>query len=86
LGGISQGHDGIVTRGDPESRKLSVFYFRENRLIAIDSINRPLDHMIGRKLLAAGVAVTSAQAADENVDLKKLERAFAENARRSVSP
>lgn len=77
MAGISQGHDRIVTRGNQESRKLSVFYFRENRLVAIDSINRPLDHMIGRKLLAAGVPLTPEQAADENVDLKKLERTLA---------
>ena len=79
MAGISQGHDRIATRGEPGSRKLSVFYFREDRLVAIDSINRPLDHMIGRKLLATGVPLTPAQAADESIDLKKLERAFAEH-------
>jgi 3-phenylpropionate/trans-cinnamate dioxygenase ferredoxin reductase subunit len=85
MAGISAGHDRIVTRGDLGSRKLSVFYFRENRIVAIDSINRPLDHMIGRKLLAAGVPLSLAQAADESVDLKKLERAFSEQAKHSVS-
>jgi 3-phenylpropionate/trans-cinnamate dioxygenase ferredoxin reductase subunit len=85
MAGISQGHDLIATRGDRESRKLSVFYFRENQLVAIDSINRPLDHMIGRKLLAAGVPLTPEQAADENVDLKKLERTFAEHTNRPAS-
>jgi 3-phenylpropionate/trans-cinnamate dioxygenase ferredoxin reductase component len=80
MAGISQGHDRIVTRGNLESRKLSVFYFIENRLVAMDSINRPLDHMIGRKLLAAAVPLTPEQAADESVDLKKLERSFAEHA------
>jgi 3-phenylpropionate/trans-cinnamate dioxygenase ferredoxin reductase subunit len=77
MAGISHGHNRIVTRGNPESRKLSVFYFRENQLVAIDSINRPLDHMIGRKLLAAAMPLTPDQAADESVDLKQLERAFA---------
>lgn len=77
MAGISHGHDRIATRGNPETRKLSVFYFRENKLVAIDSINRPLDHMIGRKLLAAAVPLTPDQAADESVDLKQLERAFA---------
>lgn len=76
MAGISHGHDRIATRGNPESGKLSVFYFRENQLVAIDSINRPLDHMIGRKLLAAAVPLTPDQADDETVDLKKLERAF----------
>ncbi len=72
MAGISQGHDRVVTRGSAETRKLSAFYFRENRLIAIDSINRPLDHMVGRKLMAAGVRVTPEEAADESFDLKKL--------------
>jgi 3-phenylpropionate/trans-cinnamate dioxygenase ferredoxin reductase subunit len=80
MAGISQGHDRTVTRGNPESSKLSVFYFRQNRLLAIDSINRPLDHMIGRKLIAAGASVTPEQAADESVDLKKLGSALGQHA------
>jgi 3-phenylpropionate/trans-cinnamate dioxygenase ferredoxin reductase subunit len=72
MAGISNGHDLAVSRGNAESRKLSVFYFKSGRLIAIDSINRPLDHMMGRKLIAARVRLTPAQAADESVDLRKL--------------
>jgi 3-phenylpropionate/trans-cinnamate dioxygenase ferredoxin reductase subunit len=72
MAGISQGHDRIVIRGNPESQKFSVFYFNANRLVAIDSINRPMDHMIGRKLIAAGVTLTPEQAADESLDLRKL--------------
>ncbi|MFY9529238.1 MAG: FAD-dependent oxidoreductase [Candidatus Acidiferrales bacterium] len=72
MAGISEGHDRIVTRGNPESRKLSVFYFKANRLIAIDSINRPVDHIVGRKLLATGVPLTPEQAGDESVDLRKV--------------
>ena len=72
MAGISTGYDAVVTRGSAESRKLSVFYFKQGRLSAIDSINRPLDHMIGRKLIAAGTSLTPEQAADESVDLRKL--------------
>ena len=72
MAGISQGYDRVVTRGNAEARKLSVFYFKGDRLIAIDSINRPLDHMLGRKLMAAGARITFEEAADESVDLKKL--------------
>lgn len=72
MAGISHGHDRIVTRGGAESRKLSVFYFQGTRLIAVDSINRPIDHMMGRKLIAASIRVTPEEAADENVDLRVL--------------
>ena len=68
--GISFGHDERVLRGDLENGRFSVFYFKGGRLLAIDSVNRPSDHMAGRKLLAAGTGLTPAQAADEGFDLK----------------
>ena len=68
MAGLSAGHDTAVTRGAPESRKFSVFYFRRGKFIAVDSVNRPLDHMIGRKLLSAGAALSPDQAGDESFD------------------
>jgi 3-phenylpropionate/trans-cinnamate dioxygenase ferredoxin reductase subunit len=68
--GLSQGCDVVVTRGIPDTLKFSVCYFKENRLAAIDSVNRPADHMAGRKLLAAGTLLTPEQAADPSIDLK----------------
>jgi 3-phenylpropionate/trans-cinnamate dioxygenase ferredoxin reductase subunit len=70
MAGLSSGHSQVVTRGEPESRKFSVFYFRDGRLAAVDSINRPGDHLAGRKLIGAGIEITPEQAADPSVDLK----------------
>jgi 3-phenylpropionate/trans-cinnamate dioxygenase ferredoxin reductase component len=70
--GLSGGFGQVVTRGELESRKFSVFYFRNGRLAAIDSVNRPGEHMAGRKLIGAGIAITPEQAADPSVDLKAL--------------
>jgi 3-phenylpropionate/trans-cinnamate dioxygenase ferredoxin reductase subunit len=70
--GLSGGFHQVVTRGELESRKFSVFYFRNGRLAAIDSVNRPGDHLAGRKLIGAGTAITPEQAADSSVDLKVL--------------
>ena len=72
MAGLSQGHDRCVVRGNTDSARFSVFYFRNERLIAVDSINRPADHMIARRLLAAGARISPEQAADETVELKKL--------------
>lgn len=72
MAGISAGHDRVVTRGNAEARKLSVFYFRDGKLIAVDSINRPVDHMIGRKLIASGARLTPEECADESVNLKRI--------------
>jgi 3-phenylpropionate/trans-cinnamate dioxygenase ferredoxin reductase subunit len=68
--GISRGHDREVVRGEPAGGKFSVFYFKDGRLIAIDSVNRPSDHMAGRKLLSGGTSLTPEEAADEGYDLK----------------
>jgi 3-phenylpropionate/trans-cinnamate dioxygenase ferredoxin reductase subunit len=75
MAGISTDYDQIVTRGSRESQKLSVFYFKSGKLMAIDSINRPADHMFGRKIISTGVPVTLEQAADETVDLRTLAHA-----------
>jgi 3-phenylpropionate/trans-cinnamate dioxygenase ferredoxin reductase component len=72
MAGLSGGYGQVVMRGEPESRKFSVFYFRNGRLAAIDSVNRPGDHLAGRKLIGAGIPLTAEQAADPSVDLKAL--------------
>ena len=54
------------------ARKFSVFYFKQGRLLAVDSVNRFGDHVTARKMLAAGTPLTPEQAADETVDLKRL--------------
>jgi 3-phenylpropionate/trans-cinnamate dioxygenase ferredoxin reductase component len=72
MAGLSGTHDQSVTRGSIESRKFSVFYFKQGRLLAVDSVNRPGDHITARKMLSAETPLTPEQAADEAVDLKQL--------------
>lgn len=50
--GLSAGHDRTFELGDRAQNRFSVFYLRNGAVIAIDSVNRPADHMRGRKLLA----------------------------------
>ncbi len=70
--GLSEGADEAVVRGDMEARKFSVFYFRDARLIAVDSVNAPPEHILCKRLLAAFKSPTPAQAADRAFDLKTL--------------
>lgn len=72
IAGLSTGMDQTVTRGDPTGQKFSVFVYRQGRLIAVESVNSPADHMVARRLLAAGLTVPPAVAADLSVDLKAL--------------
>ncbi len=70
IAGITTGHDASVVRGDPESGSFSVFCFRHGRLIGVESVNRPADHIVARRLLAGDPRLTPEQAADESFDLR----------------
>jgi 3-phenylpropionate/trans-cinnamate dioxygenase ferredoxin reductase subunit len=72
------GHSGrcdqMVTRGSVEEGRFSVFHYRQERLVAVDSINRPGDQMAARRLIAAGISPSPEQAGDSSFDVKSLLR------------
>jgi 3-phenylpropionate/trans-cinnamate dioxygenase ferredoxin reductase subunit len=70
--GLSRGHDTLAIRGDMSARGFTAFYLKQGALIAADSVNRPADFMLARKLVAAGVRVDTAQLSDTAYELKKL--------------
>lgn len=70
--GQSAGHDRVVVRGSVPDGKFTAFYYREGRLIGMDSANRAQDHMAGRKLIDRGITPTPEQAADEGFALNAL--------------
>ena len=61
-----------VLRGSPSEGRFSLFRYDGPRLAAIESINRPADHMMGRRLIAAGVSPTPEQAGNPAFDLRSL--------------
>lgn len=73
--GLSLPTDSVVIRGSMDDNKFSVFYYRLGKLTAVDSINRPGDQIIARRLIAAERSPTPEQAADLSFDLKSLEAA-----------
>ena len=68
--GLAAGSDRTIVAGDAGDNRFSVFHYRGPVLTAIESVNRPADHMLGRKMLAAGFSPTPDQAAGG--DLKDL--------------
>lgn len=72
MAGLTAGYDTTAVRGSIAERKFSVFYFKGDTLIAVDSINRAPDHIAARKLLDAGKSPTVEQASDETFALAAL--------------
>ncbi len=50
----------------------SILHYRGERLVCVESVNAPMDHMMSRKLLEAGKHPAPAQACDPAVALKSL--------------
>nr|WP_315242964.1 FAD-dependent oxidoreductase [uncultured Albidiferax sp.] len=73
IAGLSDGHDHNVMLGTPESRQLSVLCFNQGRLVAVESCNRPADHMAARKILARKLPLTPEQASVPDFNLKAYE-------------
>ena len=70
--GLAFDCDRLVTTGSPEDNAFAVYHFRGSRLVAVDSVNRPADHMIARKLLAAGIDPAEADVLAGPQRLKEL--------------
>lgn len=70
--GLTGMPDATVTRGDMASSRFSLFHFRAGALVGVDSVNKPADHMLARRLLAAQASLTPEQAADATFDLRSV--------------
>jgi 3-phenylpropionate/trans-cinnamate dioxygenase ferredoxin reductase component len=64
--------DEVILRGDTAGLKFSAYGFANGRLTAVESVNRPADHIAARKLLTADAAVLPAHVADAQFDLRSL--------------
>lgn len=72
IAGLARGTDTSVLRGDLGQKSFSMFHYKEQRLIAVDSINSAKDHMLSRQLIGADISPTPDQAKDTSFNLASL--------------
>ncbi|WP_024576301.1 MULTISPECIES: FAD-dependent oxidoreductase [unclassified Afipia] len=70
--GLSRNFNRYAIRGSLEDGQFSVFYYRQDKLCAVDSVNRAGDQMAARRLIGSGISPTPEQAADLSFDFKSL--------------
>lgn len=71
IAGLSEGYDDIVIRGDIEgSRSFAAFYFKGDKILAVDAVNSPREFMFTKMALTKGQALDKAVLADVDADLK----------------
>lgn len=71
IAGLSDGYDDIIVRGDPDgSRSFAAYYFRGDRLLAVDAVNAPRDFMTARMALSKGRTLDKTKLSGTDADLK----------------
>jgi 3-phenylpropionate/trans-cinnamate dioxygenase ferredoxin reductase component len=71
IAGLYQAGDNILIRGSMENEKFSIFGFRDNKLISVESINSQKDFMVGKKLIEKAISKSN-HFTDLNFDLRAL--------------
>ncbi|MDP9628275.1 UNVERIFIED_ORG: 3-phenylpropionate/trans-cinnamate dioxygenase ferredoxin reductase subunit [Ensifer adhaerens] len=72
IAGFGLGHDETIVRPGQREGSVSVWYFREGKLLAVDAINDAKAYVTGKKLLETGIHPDRAVIADPQSDLKAL--------------
>jgi len=71
IAGLSLGYDTIAVRKEAPAI-LSHWYYRDNKLIAVDAINAPRVYMVAKRLIEAGKSPEATKVADAAIDLRSL--------------
>ena len=70
--GLATGYDSYVVRGEPDTERFSVLYYRGDQLLAVDAINQPADYLVVRKALTTGVNLPADLVGEAATPLKAL--------------
>ena len=68
--GFSKDSDQSVVRGDMESKSFTVFYLKDDSIIAADSVNNPKEFIASKQLVGKKASIEAL--ADTSIDLKTL--------------
>jgi len=72
IAGLARPGDRTVLRGNPETRKFSVFHLRDGVVAAVEAVNAAPDYIVGRRLIAARAMVAPERLQDISVPAKSL--------------
>ena len=72
IAGVVRPGDVAVLRGNPASRKFSVFHLRNGVVAGVEAVNSAPDYIVGRRLIAARARVAQERIADITVAAKQL--------------
>ena len=76
IAGLSEGYDNLIVRGNlRQGRKIALFYFKGQTLLAVDAVNSPQEFMFGKRALAQSLELDMSRLADITVPMRELLKA-----------
>ncbi|MFC7401388.1 NAD(P)/FAD-dependent oxidoreductase [Citricoccus sp. GCM10030269] len=78
MANIVRPDDETIVLGDQDGASFSVLCFRDGILAAVESVNKPADHLSARKILAAGIQISRDEALAEGFSLRAAYKSRAE--------
>ncbi len=75
IAGLNTGYENVITRPGEGNDSVSFWYYRDDRLLAVDAINDPRAYMVGKRLIEAEKSPDRKAIANPDTDLKALLRA-----------
>ncbi len=70
IAGVARKSDQAIFRGSLQAGQFSLFRYRADRLVCVESLNRPADHMSARRLLQRRLSPPPQEIGDPDFDLK----------------
>nr|WP_218649023.1 FAD-dependent oxidoreductase [Pseudomonas taiwanensis] len=70
--GLSEGYDRIIVRGSLEQPDFTVFYLLGDRVLAVDTVNRPVEFNLAKQIITDRLPVEPSLLDDESVPLKEI--------------
>ncbi|MGD9979812.1 MAG: NAD(P)/FAD-dependent oxidoreductase [Hyphomonadaceae bacterium] len=72
IAGLFQGYDHIAFRGVMADRAFAAFYYKRDRLIAVDAVNKPGEYLGAKLLIQTGKTLAPEVIADTSRPMKEL--------------
>lgn len=74
IAGLNLGYDSVVHRKNPANHADSVWYYKDDQLIAVATLGDPKTYMIAKRILDNGKSVPKDAAANPEIELKSFMR------------
>jgi len=73
IAGLSTGYDNLIVRGElQQGRKVAVFYFAGEQLLAVDAVNSPQEFLFAKRAMAQHADLDRERLADADVPMREL--------------